>query len=242
MKKLVILLAAIMANIAEANFMATPGTTNFESTGKNAINRIVVENLSNKEVVIENTLFNRIQVGNEDSGSVEKNPNKYFKIYPKIVKIPPKQKKAVIVKWVGPASVKETQAFYLKVAEKEIKKGKEKKGTRISVMIEYYLNLLVNPKDQIKTAEIVSSTYLKKENKFKLTVKNTGNVLFKTSESGVFLVKTKPDGSKETKSQFEKQELKGFLGKSILPGKTKDIFLTAPKGFEGDSTVVKFEE
>jgi hypothetical protein len=106
--------------------------------------------------------------------------------------------------------------------------------------MEYYLNLFVVPKNRELKVEILSSEYMEKENQFKIKIRNKGNVHFVSSGKLILIKKEK--GVETTKSDFSKDEIRGFSGKVILPGKERTLTLKAPKNFEGKDVVVKLVE
>lgn len=244
MKKLLLFLGLIFSNTSYANYSITPLVHSIDLESRSRVRTFTVENGSTKDVLVESELFERFQESEEKDSMRKiktKEERKLFRIYPKIFKLKPKQKKSIVVKWIGDSSIKEGKIYTIGVAQKDLKDDPNKVGAVIRFMVNYNLNIYVNPKKVSKKIEIDSYEYVEKSKSFKITFKNEGNVPSSTTKVALYLEKKEGEETKK-KNSFSKEELVGFTGKFIFPGKKKVVFLRAPEGFQDKNVSIKIFE
>jgi P pilus assembly chaperone PapD len=244
MKKLLILLGLMISNQVLANYMVSPLSHSIDLESKSRTRVFTVENSSKKEVLVEMELFEKVYKTDE-SDRLEKIPHKkerkLFKIYPRIVKVKPNQKKSVVVKWIGDSDIPEGKLYTIVASQKELKKEPAKIGATIKFMFNYNLAISVNPKKTIKKVKVESFEYVESKKAFKIKFKNDGNSPISTTK--LSLLMEKKEGDKiEKKETFKREELSGFNGKVIFPGKTRYVYLNAPEGFQRKDVEIKIFE
>jgi P pilus assembly chaperone PapD len=244
MKKLLLFFGIIIAKPALAGYSVTPLSHTIDLDSKSRTRTFTIENPSKNDILVELNLFERKHKTLESDQMekiLSKQERKLLKIYPKLVKVKPNQKKSVVVKWIGDPNLKEGKLYTIIASQRDIKKDTKKAGAVIKFMLDYQLNIMVNPKKLVKKVSIDSYEYLSSKKQFKLTFKNEGNAPVSTTSLSLML--RKQNGETVTKKEsFTKKELSGFVGKLIYPGKARTSYLDAPKEFqENDVKVSLFE-
>jgi fimbrial chaperone protein len=191
-----------------------------------------LENDSDEKLGIELTVTERIM---DENGKETLPPSSELTIFPPQVIIPPKEKRAVRVTWMGEDNLKIEKAFRVIAEQLPVKVGKTTTRSGIQMLMKYMAALYVNPANTKSDVTVVSVKNVGQ--KLSVTLKNKGNrhqiiakpVLTLKSSSGKKILKDK--------------EMVGLAGENVLAESQRTFLL--PLGIKVENNVeavLEFED
>ncbi len=198
------------------SFAFTPMSQTMEAGQKQV--QYLLDNPSGEPMAVEIALRERIQ---KEDGSEDNPPTKQLAAFPPQLIIPPKEKRAVRVSWVGPALAQGTAEKSFRVVAEQLPlnvDGKKQKGSGIKMLLKYVAALYVNPGSTSPEVQVVK---LEPGKELKVTVENRGTEHAPLTNPTLTLTK----GSQ--KIVLKDGAVKGLAGENILAGARRVFTLPA---------------
>lgn len=207
-------------------FSFTPMSQSIDLGGKNRSAQFHIENTSAKNIAVELTVRERKM----DPQGIETLPKtELLQIYPPQVLVPPGEKRAIRVNYLGKDIPEAEQSFRVIAEELPVnleKKGKEEAG--VKMLMRFVAALYATPKDakhdlSVSLMPDTAGTSVRVENRGTKHALLMDVVLEYTSE--------------KKKGEIKGSDLKGLVGENVLAGQTRIFKLPAKLPIPKDATL-----